>query len=296
MTLAADAFTGAGGGDTPPAAPVRRGRRGRGTDTSRVRLGAWSGTGLGVAVLWLSLLVLLPLAAVVIKAAGLGFGGFWDAITDQTALKSIVLTVVAAAIVTVVNAVFGTLIAYVLARDTFPGRRVLETVIDIPFALPTIVAGLVMLTLYGAQSPVDLNLYATRPGIVVALLFVTLPFVVRTVQPVLEVLDRDAEQAAASLGASPLTVFRRIVLPALLPAIVSGSALAFARALGEYGSVVLISGNIEGRTQVASMVVYNQIQVDQLGNAAAVSTALLVIAVVVIVGLGTVQRWAARRG
>ena len=296
MTLAADAFTGAGGGAPPPAAPVRRGRRGRGTDTSRVRLGAWSGTGLGVAVLWLSLLVLLPLAAVVIKAAGLGFGGFWDAITDQTALKSIVLTVVAAAIVTVVNAVFGTLIAYVLARDTFPGRRVLETVIDIPFALPTIVAGLVMLTLYGAQSPVDLNLYATRPGIVVALLFVTLPFVVRTVQPVLEVLDRDAEQAAASLGASPLTVFRRIVLPALLPAIVSGSALAFARALGEYGSVVLISGNIAGRTQVASMVVYNQIQVDQLGNAAAVSTALLVIAVVVIVGLGTVQRWAARRG
>ncbi|MHA3705033.1 sulfate ABC transporter permease subunit CysT [Jatrophihabitans sp. YIM 134969] len=280
------------------AAPTPRRGRGGGAgpdDSGAVRLTPWAGTGLGVAVIWMSLLVLIPLAAVVAKAAGLGVSGFWDAVTSNDAVSAITLTVGASAAVTVVNAVFGTLIAWVLARDTFPGRRVLETVIDIPFALPTIVAGLVMLTLYGEDSPIGLDLAGTRPGVVVALLFVTLPFVVRTVQPVLEVLDREAELAATSLGASGFTVFRRIVLPAILPAVLSGSALAFARALGEYGSVVLIAAGVQ-KTQVASMFVYNRIQVDKLGDAAAVSTVLLVIAVVVILAMGALQKWVARRG
>lgn len=281
-----------GAGTLPP----RRRRANRGPDdTGAVPLGGWSGAGLGLAVLWMSLLVLLPLAAVVVKAAGLGFSGFWAAVTAEDAVRTVLLTLGAAAIVTVVNAVFGLIIAWVLARDAFPGKRIVEVVIDIPFALPTIVAGLVMLTLYGPMSPVHLNLYATKPGVVVSLLFVTLPFVVRTVQPVLEVLDRDAEQAARSLGAGGFVVFRRVVLPAILPALVSGMALAFARAIGEYGSMILISGGLPGTT-VASMYVYNQIQVDRLANAAAVSTELLVIAVLVIVLMTSLQRWVARRG
>ena len=278
-------------------APVRDGARRmpRSTAPDRVRLGPLSGTGLGVAVLWLSLLVLLPLAAVVVKGFGGGWSGFWAAVTNPAALAAIRLTVVSAIAVGVINAVMGTLIAWVLVRDAFPGKRVVEAVIDIPFALPTIVAGLVLLTLYGQQSPIGLDWFATRPGVLVALLFVTLPFVVRTVEPVLLALDTEVEQAAASLGAGPFTTFRRILLPTLMPAIASGSALAFGRAMGEYGSVLLISGG-QARTSVASQYVYGQIQDDDFASAAAVSTVLLLISVLVLALLGVVQRRAARHG
>ena len=259
---------------------------------SRARLGATSGVGLGVAVLWLSLLVVLPLAAVVAKGAG---SGLWDAVTNHSALAAIRLTVLSALAVAAINAVMGTLIAWVLVRDSFPGKRIVEAVIDIPFALPTIVGGLVLLTLYGQQSAVGLDWYATRRGVLIALLFVTLPFVVRTVQPVLLAIDREAEEAAASLGAEPFTTFRRIVLPTIAPAIAAGAALAFGRAMGEYGSVLLISGGLP-KASVASQYVFKLYQNDQLADAAAVSTVLLLISVVVLALLGEVQRRAARRG
>ncbi len=264
----------------------------RAASTERARLGAWSGAGLGLGVLWLSILVLLPLAAVVAKGIG---PGFWEAVTSPAALAAIRLTVVSALIVAAVNAVLGTLIAWVLVRDSFWGKRVVEAVIDIPFALPTIVAGLVLLALYGQHSAIGIDWFATRRGVLVALLFVTLPFVVRAVEPVLLALDPEAEEAATSLGAGPFTAFRRIVLPAIAPAIASGAALAFGRAMGEYGSVLLISGGL-AKASVASQYVFGQIEDDRYAQAAAVSTVLLLISVAVLAVLGEVQRRAARRG
>ena len=266
----------------------------RPTDTT-LPLRAASGLGLGITVSWLSVLVLIPLAAVVAKSTGNGWHGFWHSVTSPGAKHALQLTVVSSVGVALINAVMGTLIAWVLVRDEFPGRRLLEIVIDIPFALPTIVAGLVLLSLYGTDSPVGVALLGTQRGVFFALLFVTLPFVVRTVQPVLINLDQEAEEAAASLGASVLTTFRRIVLPVLLPAIVSGTALAFARAMGEYGSVLLISGSLN-RTKVSSMVVFQQIENFDYAGAAATATVLLVVSLVVLVLLDIVQRWAARRG
>ena len=264
----------------------------RAASTERAPLNAWSGAGLGIGVLWLSILVLLPLAAVVAKGIG---PGFWDAVTSPEALAAIRLTVASALIVAAVNAVLGTLIAWVLVRDSFWGKRVVEAVIDIPFALPTIVAGLVLLALYGQHSAIGIDWFATRRGVLVALLFVTLPFVVRAVEPVLLALDAEAEEAAASLGAGPFTAFRRIVLPAIVPAIASGAALAFGRAMGEYGSVLLISGGLP-KASVASQYVFGQIEDDRYSQAAAVSTVLLLISIVVLAVLGEVQRRAMRRG
>lgn len=252
--------------------------------------------GLGLATLWLSLLVLIPLGAVVWRSSEKGLGGFWDAITTPEAASALRLTVGASLLVALVNVVFGTLIAWVLVRDRFPGKGLVDALIDLPFALPTIVAGLVLLALYGVNSPVGLELAYTRAGVVVALLFVTLPFVVRTVQPVLIELDREMEEAAASLGAGNLTTFRRVVLPNLLPAISAGTALAFARAISEFGSTVLISGNLPFKTQVAAVHIFGQIETDNTTGAAAVATVLLMVAVVVLVGLDLLQRWAARRG
>ncbi|MGH9156502.1 MAG: sulfate ABC transporter permease subunit CysT [Acidimicrobiales bacterium] len=248
-----------------------------------------------MATLWLSLLVLIPLAAVVWRSNENGLSGFWAAVTAPEAASAIRLTVGASLLVALVNVVFGTLIAWVLVRDDFGGKRVVDALIDLPFALPTIVAGLVLLALYGANSPFGIELAYTRAGVVVALLFVTLPFVVRTVQPVLIELDRDMEEAAASLGASRGTTFRRIVLPNLLPAISAGTALAFARAISEFGSTVLISGNLPFKTQVAAVHIFGQIETDNTTGAAAVATVLLVVALIALVGLDLLRRWAARR-
>jgi sulfate/thiosulfate transport system permease protein len=281
--------------DDPVAAapPAARGKGG--AESDRQRLGPISGVGLGVLVAWFGLLVLIPLAAVVAKGASGGWSAFWNNISTGASLEAVRLTVLISLGVAVINAVMGTLIAWVLVRDDFVGKRLVEVVIDIPFALPTIVAGLVLLSLYGQKSPVDITLLSTRRGILLALLFVTLPFVVRTVQPVLLSLETDVEEAAASLGSGPLTTFRRIVLPALVPAIASGSALAFGRAMGEYGSVVLISGQLN-RTTVASQFIYSQIQDDDLSGAAATATLLLVISLIVLTVLGLLQRTSARRG
>jgi sulfate transport system permease protein len=274
----------------PPAPPPRR----RPRSVASGRLTSASGLGLGVGVLWLSLIVLLPIAAIVVTSFQDGGGVFWDSVSNPEALSTLRLTVGAAFLVTVINAVFGTLIAWVLVRDQFPGKRVIEVIIDIPFALPTIVAGLVLIALYGPQSPFGVNLVGTRQGVFLALLFVTLPFVVRSVQPVLIEMDRDVEEAAASLGAGGYTTFRRIILPTIAPAILAGSALSFARALGEFGSVILISAGL-AKTEVSSTYMLKLIESDDTTGAAAMATLLLVVALVVLVVLDLLQRQAARR-
>jgi sulfate transport system permease protein len=192
--------------------------------------------------------------------------------------------------VTVINVVFGTLLAWVLVRDEFRGKRLVNAIIDLPFALPTIVAGLTLLALYGPRSPLPFDVAYTQLGVLLALLFVTLPFVVRAVQPVLGELDREMEEAAASLGATPLTTFRRVVLPNLRPAIFAGAGLGFARALGEFGSVVLISGNLPFETEVASVFVFGQIETDNVAGAAAVSMVLLVASLVLLGLISAVGR------
>lgn len=238
--------------------------------------------GIGITMLWLSVIVLLPLAALTVTSFEDGLSGFWDAITSPAALASLRVTVWVSVVVALINVVMGTLIAWVLVRDEFPGKRFVNALIDLPFALPTIVASIVLLSLYGPNSPIGVQLNATQPGLVVALAFVTLPFVVRSVQPVLIETDREVEQAAASLGASNWTIFRKVVLPTLTPAIISGAGLAFARAIGEYGSVVLIGGNIPRETQMTSQYIQQQIEIDRPVNAAAVSVALLAIAFVTL--------------
>jgi sulfate/thiosulfate transport system permease protein len=186
--------------------------------------------------------------------------------------------------------VMGTLIAWVLVRDEFPGKRIVNALIDLPFALPTIVAGLVLLALYGPSGPIGINIAYTRVAVLMALLFITLPFVVRAVQPVLMALERDVEEAAQSLGAKQWTIFRRIILPALRPAILAGVGLSFGRAVGEFGSVVLISGNLPYKTEVASVLVFAQIESDNTTGAAAVSVVLLAISFLVLLGISLVAR------
>lgn len=239
--------------------------------------------GLGVATLWLSVIVLLPLAALTTKAFSVnGLQGFIDAVTSQGAIDAFRVTIDASAVVALINVVFGTLIAWVLVRDEFPGKDIVNALIDLPFALPTIVASLVLLSIYGPDSPLGITLNATQPALVLALSFVTLPFVVRAVQPVLIEVDGEVEEAAASLGANNFTIFFQIIFPTLFPALLSGGGLAFARAIGEYGSVVLIGGNVPGQTQVASQYIQEQIESDVPSAAAAVSVVLLLITFIVL--------------
>jgi sulfate transport system permease protein len=231
-----------------------------------------------VATLYLSVIVLIPLAAVTVKAVSQGPTTFWDSVTNGVAVKALAITLGSSLLVAGVGAVMGTLVAWVLVRDEFPGKRIVNALIDLPFALPTIVAGITLLALYGPRSPFGVHLAYTRLGVALALLFVTLPFVVRSVQPVLIELDREVEEAAASLGASTMTTFRRIVLPALRPAILSGAALAFARAVGEFGSIVLLAGKV----QIASLVIFADIESDAPNAAASLSVVLLLIALIVL--------------
>jgi sulfate transport system permease protein len=249
-----------------------------------------------LATAYLSLIVLIPLAAVVAKSTTGGWSAFWDAISNEQAFAAVRFTVIASLIVVAINIVTGTLIAWVLVRDEFPGKRIINAFIDLPFALPTIVAGLVLLALYGPKGPAPFDIAFTRAAVVLALLFVTLPFVVRSVQPVLMELDREMEEAAASLGARPLTVFARIVLPNLLPAIAAGAGLAFARALGEFGSVVLISGNLPFKTEVASVFLFGQIESDNTAGAASVSVLLLVLSFVLLLFVSWISTRQDRRG
>ena len=249
----------------------------------------------GVATTWLSIIVLLPLAAILWQSAGGGWEAFWTAVTSNAAIESFKVTLTISFAVAVINLFFGLLVAWVLTRDEFPGKRLVDAIIDLPFALPTIVASLVMLALYGPNSPVGIHVQHTKWGVGIALLFVTLPFVVRSVQPVLLELDREVEEAAASLGANNRTIFTLVVLPALLPSLLSGAGLAFSRAIGEYGSVVLIGGAVPGETEVSSQWIRTLIENDDRTGAAAISIVLLVISFIVLFILRSIGSRAAKR-
>jgi sulfate/thiosulfate transport system permease protein len=251
----------------------------------------------GFVVTYLTVLVLIPIAALALRSTEDGWSGFWDVVTNPMAVDALRVTLLAAAAVAAINAVAGTLIAWVLVRDDFPGKNAVNSLIDLPFALPTIVAGLTLLALYGENGVLGINgISFTMIGVILALLFVTLPFVIRAVQPTLMELDTEMEEAAASLGAKPLTIVRRIILPNLMPAILTGTALAFARAVGEFGSLVLISGNIPGETQVASLYIFSRIESGDVSGATAVSVVLLLISVGILFAFHAVNRWSTRHG
>ena len=249
---------------------------------------------LGIVTLYLSLIVMLPLAALIWSSRSEGSQAFWDAVTSPQSVAALKLTVGAAFVVACVNAVLGTITAWVLVRDDFRGKSVVNSIIDLPFALPTIVAGLTLLALYGPQSPLGIDIAFTRVSIVAAMMFVTLPFVVRTVQPVLTELDREMEEASASLGASAFTTFRRIILPNILPGILSGFALAFAKAVGEIGSLVIISGNLPYETEVSPVFILGLIEGGNPAGAAAVAVVLLVLSFVILLGVGAIRHFATR--
>ena len=279
-----------------PASPTGRRPRRAGRSAPRNTLTRGSGVALGLCMMWFSLLVLIPLAAVVAAAAAGGWDNYFSVLSNPQTWAAVKLTVLQALLVTVINIFMGTAIAWVLVRDRFPGKVVLDVIIDVPFALPTIVAGLLLLTLYGPNSPLGLHWAFTPNAVTLALAFVTLPFIVRTVQPVLEELEADVEEAAASLGAKRFTIFRRIILPSLVPAIMAGAALSFARAISEYGSLVLLSGNRPFQTEVVSVRVLTFIENGNNASAAALASVMLFIALVVIVALDIVQRRVSRRG
>src|SRR5215217_5756676 len=265
------------------------------TPRAGIRLpGVGAGLGRGLIGLYLSLMVLLPLAAVVQESTTGGFDAFWNAVTGAQSIAALKLTVVCSLIVIAINGVFGTIIAWVLVRDDFPGKGAVNAIIDLPFALPTIVAGLTLITLYGSDSPIGLDVAFTRTAVVLALCFVTLPFVVRAVQPLLIEMDREMEEAATSLGAGGFTVFRRIIFPNLLPGILAGITLAFARALGEFGSLVLISGNIPFKTEVSSVFIRSQVESGNVAGASAVSVVLLAISLLLLFAVTFSARWGAR--
>ncbi len=214
--------------------------------------------------------------------------------TSPESIAALKLTLVASLLVSLLNAVLGTITAWVLVRDDFRGKTAVNAVIDLPFALPTIVAGLTLLALYGPTSPIEVNVAYTQTAIVLCLMFVTLPFVVRTVQPVLQELDPELEQAAHSLGASHATTFRRVIFPNLLPAILSGVALAFAKAVGEFGSLVIITGNIPFDTQVSSVYIFGRIESGDSAGAAAVAVVLLAISFLTLLSIGAIRHFATR--
>jgi sulfate transport system permease protein len=255
--------------------------------------GVGAGLGRGVVLLYLSVFVLLPLAALTDKAFSKGLGTFWDQVSAPGAVNSLELTLIASLVVVLINGFFGTILAWILVRDEFPGKGIINAVIDLPFALPTIVASLILIELWGKQSPVGIDISLTRTAVVVALMFVTLPFVVRAVQPLLIEMDQEMEEAAASLGAGGFTVFRKIIFPNLLPGLAAGVALAFARALGEFGSVLLFAGGLAD-TQVSSVYIKQLIETGNESGAAAVSIVLLAASMVVLLLVSLIQRWGSR--
>ena len=254
---------------------------------------------LGIAVLYLGLIVLIPLAAVFFSSAQLGWEAFWNIATDAQVVASYKLTFGASFLAALANAVTGLLVAWVLVRYEFPGRRLLDAMVDLPFALPTAVAGIALTTLYAPNgwigSLLPFKVSYTPLGVWVALTFIGLPFVVRTVQPVLQDLPREQEEAAALLGASRWQTFRDVLLPTLLPALLTGFALAFARALGEYGSVIFIAGNIPFQTEITSLLIIGKVEQQDTAGAAAIAVVMLVTAFVLLLILNLLQAWQRRR-
>lgn len=256
---------------------------------------------LGMTLAWLGLIVLLPLAALFLKTAGLGWHEFWRLVSDPRTVSALRLSFGASIIAAAVNLVMGTLVAWALVRYEFPGRRLLDAIVDLPFALPTAVAGIALTSLYAPKGwigallePLGISVAYTPLGVIVALTFVGLPFVVRTMQPVLQDLDRDVEEAAATLGASRLQALVRVVLPAIAPSMLTGTALAFARAVGEYGSVIFIAGNIPYVSEIAPLLIVIRLEEFDYRGATAVATVMLAISFVMLLVINALQSWSRR--
>ena len=260
------------------------------------------GLTLTVTILWLTILLLLPLVALVAKSVTLGPGHFVEAAFSRRAIASYELSFGAALVASAINAVFGLLVAWVLVRYRFPGKRVVDAMVDLPFALPTAVAGIALTTLYapngwigGLLAPLGLKIAYTPLGIIVAMIFIGLPFVVRTVQPVMEEIDREVEEAAATLGARRAQAVRRVILPGLAPAILTGFALAFARAVGEYGSVIFIAGNIPYVSEIAPLLIVIRLEEYNYAAATAIATVMLAISFAMLFVINLIQAWSRRR-
>ncbi len=254
---------------------------------------------LGFSVLYLSLIVLIPLSATFFKAATLGWGGFWEAITEPRVLASYKLTFGASLLGALINALFGLLIAWVLVRYEFFGKRLVDALVDLPFALPTAVAGIALATLYSSKgwigqflAPFEIKVAYTPLGVALALTFIGLPFVVRTVQPVLEDFESELEEAAASLGATRWQTFARVILPALTPALLTGFALAFARAIGEYGSVIFIAGNIPMMSEITPLLIITKLEQYDYAGATALAVSMLLVSFILLLTINALQRWA----
>ncbi len=254
---------------------------------------------LGFSVLYLSLIVLIPLSATFFKAATLGWGGFWEAITQPRVLASYKLTFGAALAGAAINAVFGLLVAWVLVRYEFFGKKLIDALVDLPFALPTAVAGIALATLYSSKgwvghwlAPYGIKIAYTPLGVVVALTFIGLPFVVRTVQPVLEDFEAELEEAAASLGATRWQTFTRVIFPAVAPALLTGFALAFARAVGEYGSVIFIAGNIPMVSEITPLLIITKLEQYDYAGATALAVSMLLVSFGLLLTINALQRWA----
>ena len=256
---------------------------------------------LGYSVFYLALVVLIPLAAVFIKSSELGYAGFWKAVSHPRVLASFELSFGASLLAALINALFGLIFAWVLVRYRFPGKRLIDALIDLPFALPTAVAGIALATLYarngwlgGLLEPYGIEIAYTRAGVLVALVFIGLPFVVRTVQPVLEDLETEVEEAAACLGASRWQTFVRIILPYLAPALLTGSALAFARAVGEYGSVIFIAGNMPMVSEIAPLMIITKLEQYDYAGATAIAVVMLVASFILLLLINALQAWTQR--
>ena len=260
------------------------------------------GLTLGYTMVYLSLLVLIPLSAVFIRSLGLGWGHFWDVVTAPRVIASLRLSFGASLTAALINVIFGLIVAWVLERYSFPFKRLVDAMVDLPFALPTAVAGIALTALYAPNGWLGIWLKSfgisvafTPLGIVVALTFIGLPFVVRTLQPVLEDLDREVEQAAATLGASAVQAFVGVILPALWPALLTGFALAFARAVGEYGSVIFIAGNMPMKSEIAPLLIVTKLEQYDYAGATAIAVVMLVLSFALMFGINALQHWALSR-
>ena len=260
------------------------------------------GLSMGITLTWLSLIVLIPLAGLVVSASRLSWSRFWEVATDSRTLAALELSFSAAFAAAVVNTIAGTLIAWGLVRYRVPGRRILDAIIDLPFALPTAVAGIALTALYAPNgwiglllAPLGIKVAFTWLGVTVALIFIGLPFVVRTVQPVLEEIPKEIEEAAASLGAGRWATIRRVILPDVAPAIITGFARAFARAVGEYGSVIFIAGNMPGKTEIAPLLIIIQLEQYHYAEATAIAVVMLIISFTLLLAINALQRWSNRR-
>jgi sulfate/thiosulfate transport system permease protein len=260
------------------------------------------GLTMGYTIVYLSLIALIPLSTILLKTAGMGWERFWHVVLSPRVLAAYRLSIGASIAAAVINSVFGFAVAWSLVRYRFPGKGVIDSLVDLPFALPTSVAGITLTAIYAqngligrALAPLGIKVAFTPLGVIVALTFIGLPFVVRTVQPILQDLEPELEEAAATLGASRMQTFRRVLAPALMPAAITGFALAFARALGEYGSVVFISGNLPMRTEVVPLLIMSKLEEFDYQGATAIALVMLVISFAMLFAINLLQRWSAGR-